>query len=382
MFRKQENGRSMIEMLGVLAIIGVLSVGGIAGYTSAMRSHRTNEIINSANMLYTLGVLQNGGDGSGNLDFTTAIGDLPKGCSTITYNDKLINLTIDDQDDCYLVKTKLGDKAGDCTAATGGATGYTLTVTLGEEGGDTFTCNPTCENGQLCINGACEDKVVCDNSLWYVVNFNKCVSEMVCTEGGISNSTLSNRDEETKSCTLTCNEGFVPKYEQWADGWIYCVDINTTCQSSTYASSHPCECDSTYEIEHPCECDSTYQIEHPCECDSAYKIEHPCECDSAYASSHPCCDSTYEIEHPCECDNDYRTSHIYECGGTDAEKYASCLSSFEIYGEEATKSICPNYVQCMNLNELHCEALFWGPDCRPCILSGKDTMECTMEGKC
>ena len=27
----QESGRSMIEMLGVLAIIGVLSVGGIAG---------------------------------------------------------------------------------------------------------------------------------------------------------------------------------------------------------------------------------------------------------------------------------------------------------------------------------------------------------------
>ena len=29
---KNQNGRSMIEMLGVLAIIGVLSVGGIAGY--------------------------------------------------------------------------------------------------------------------------------------------------------------------------------------------------------------------------------------------------------------------------------------------------------------------------------------------------------------
>ena len=28
-----ESGRSMVEMLGVLAIIGVLSIGGIAGYT-------------------------------------------------------------------------------------------------------------------------------------------------------------------------------------------------------------------------------------------------------------------------------------------------------------------------------------------------------------
>ena len=32
---KNESGRSMVEMLGVLAIIGVLSVGGIAGYTTA-----------------------------------------------------------------------------------------------------------------------------------------------------------------------------------------------------------------------------------------------------------------------------------------------------------------------------------------------------------
>ena len=32
----EQSGRSMIEMLGVLAIIGVLSVGGISGYSKAM----------------------------------------------------------------------------------------------------------------------------------------------------------------------------------------------------------------------------------------------------------------------------------------------------------------------------------------------------------
>ena len=35
-------GRSMIEMLGVLAIVAVLSVGGIAGYSKAMRMWRSN----------------------------------------------------------------------------------------------------------------------------------------------------------------------------------------------------------------------------------------------------------------------------------------------------------------------------------------------------
>ena len=37
----------MVEMLGVLAIIGVLSIGGIQGYTMAMRKHRANEILNT-----------------------------------------------------------------------------------------------------------------------------------------------------------------------------------------------------------------------------------------------------------------------------------------------------------------------------------------------
>ena len=44
-----ENGRSMVEMLGVLAIIGVLSVGGIAGYTRAMNNWKANEIIDAMN---------------------------------------------------------------------------------------------------------------------------------------------------------------------------------------------------------------------------------------------------------------------------------------------------------------------------------------------
>ena len=38
-----EIGRSMVEMLGVLAIIGVLSVGAIAGYSKAMMKYKLNK---------------------------------------------------------------------------------------------------------------------------------------------------------------------------------------------------------------------------------------------------------------------------------------------------------------------------------------------------
>ena len=45
---ESESGRSMVEMLGTLAIIGVLTIGGIAGYTYAMNRHRANEILDGA----------------------------------------------------------------------------------------------------------------------------------------------------------------------------------------------------------------------------------------------------------------------------------------------------------------------------------------------
>ena len=49
MKRTNESGRSMVEMLGVLAIIGVLSIGGIAGYTMAMNRYRANEVVDAVN---------------------------------------------------------------------------------------------------------------------------------------------------------------------------------------------------------------------------------------------------------------------------------------------------------------------------------------------
>ncbi|MBR6674664.1 MAG: hypothetical protein IKL32_01935, partial [Alphaproteobacteria bacterium] len=41
-----ESGRSMVEMLGTLAIIGVLSIGGIAGYKYGMDKYRANQTVN------------------------------------------------------------------------------------------------------------------------------------------------------------------------------------------------------------------------------------------------------------------------------------------------------------------------------------------------
>ena len=46
-----QSGRSMVEMLGVLAIIGVLSVGGIAGYSKAMNKYKINQMLDTVSQV-------------------------------------------------------------------------------------------------------------------------------------------------------------------------------------------------------------------------------------------------------------------------------------------------------------------------------------------
>lgn len=49
----QESGRSMVEMLGVLAIVGVLSVGGIAGYSQAMSKFKITKAMDQVQTIIT-----------------------------------------------------------------------------------------------------------------------------------------------------------------------------------------------------------------------------------------------------------------------------------------------------------------------------------------
>ena len=87
-YKKLEAGRSMIEMLGVLAIIGVLSVGGIAGYSKAMNKFKTNKIADNVSMLVanikTLYAQQNTYDGLSN-ETAVSMGVVPDELVQKTY---------------------------------------------------------------------------------------------------------------------------------------------------------------------------------------------------------------------------------------------------------------------------------------------------------
>ena len=49
----EQSGRSMVEMLGVLAIVGVLSVGGIAGYSQAMSKFKVTKAMDQVQTIIT-----------------------------------------------------------------------------------------------------------------------------------------------------------------------------------------------------------------------------------------------------------------------------------------------------------------------------------------
>ena len=52
-----QSGRSMVEMLGVLAVVGVLSIGGVMGYKYGMDKYRANETINELT-IRAMGLMQ------------------------------------------------------------------------------------------------------------------------------------------------------------------------------------------------------------------------------------------------------------------------------------------------------------------------------------
>ena len=55
---KNESGRSMVEMLGVLAVMGILSVTAVAGFRTAMNKHHANELLNEASKRATVVAMQ------------------------------------------------------------------------------------------------------------------------------------------------------------------------------------------------------------------------------------------------------------------------------------------------------------------------------------
>lgn len=139
---KYESGRSMIEMLGVLAIMGVLTVGAISMISTAMRTQKRNTVNEEVLQIVT-GVRQLLGeyDDFSNINNATifgAIGISPKNTYGGTYE-----LAVDPANSRQFIVSITGLSDTDCeyfaTKAWSDSVGYMTSD--GKQSGATGSCN-------------------------------------------------------------------------------------------------------------------------------------------------------------------------------------------------------------------------------------------------
>lgn len=139
---KYESGRSMIEMLGVLAIMGVLTVGAIGMISTAMRTQKRNTVNEEVLQIVT-GVRQLLGeyDDFSNINNATifgAIGISPKNTYGGTYE-----LAVDPANSRQFIVSITGLSDTDCeyfaTKAWSDSVGYMNSD--GKQSGATGSCN-------------------------------------------------------------------------------------------------------------------------------------------------------------------------------------------------------------------------------------------------
>ena len=178
---KNEQGRSMVEMLGVLAVMGVLSVGGVAMYTNAMNKYKANELLNEASKRATIVATQAMAGKTGEISLYEFGNNTVSGATfgtTAKIENNQIQLTLSGVTDpvCAQMKSAVGDNSvmavdNECTTIAFNADmtkGVTIAVTTQDENGfclkgyvapecqEKVTCSAAqkwTENGCVCDNG-------------------------------------------------------------------------------------------------------------------------------------------------------------------------------------------------------------------------------------
>ena len=202
-----ETGRSMVEMLGVLAIVGVLSVGGVYGYGVAMKKHKANELLHQASMLAaTISAQAMSNDGKlpeTITDFgSTSYGKFPTTVGE-TADKTGFTITISELDGSVCSQLKKGGMVQnvDCNpdAKTATITYYKNLASNPAEGEKSPTGG---NNTSPCANNT--EK--CDGGMYYVCENGKWVSQSLPSEKVCNGDTL----EPTDSCSsyyLLCLNG-------------------------------------------------------------------------------------------------------------------------------------------------------------------------------
>ncbi len=209
-----ESGRSMVEMLGVLAIIGVISVGGITSYTYAISKYRASTIFYSVSEMAVVASSQLLSGNVMDLDaYGIQIDELYpfyyEGNYSGTETDFSINVTKIPADVCEHIKNTeykmpylqlINDTADGSCSKDMNTVEFIFWDTLEKK----------CAGGYTGDN--CNEKIVCKNGTW-----------------------------TSQGCE--CNEGWFGKNcDSDCDGWKTTTGVCYTCNSTTTLVSTEEEC--------------------------------------------------------------------------------------------------------------------------------------------
>ncbi len=228
---KIQSGRSMVEMLGTLAIIGVLSIGGIAGYKYGMDKYRANETLRNIS-LRTVDLITQASQGRPALSFAEWENeDTVYDFSNPAYCDSDDNLIIFDigatekipQNICQIIFDGLSNVAvqidiNESPAISKDSCGKNNTMTFYFAGGGNASVdNDTGEGAaeEKCGSTVCGTCQKCENETCVTV----ADYEQKCTTDDNKSGWCVGETCQAETCN--CDTGY------------YCADTNGSCEHPT-----------------------------------------------------------------------------------------------------------------------------------------------------
>ncbi|MBR4927529.1 MAG: hypothetical protein IKY98_04295 [Alphaproteobacteria bacterium] len=191
-FEHFESGRSMVEMLGVLAVVGVLSIGGIMGYSYGMDKYRANQTMQEITLRGIDVLAQYDRTGDANLNEWQN----EKTIYPITLEEDTIGIQVDEVPErvCEMITEGMthvatGIKVNGTYAVDDGNTcdgdENSLVFYFDEEGEKNTGPNfPEEEDKEICGDSVCGECEVCDESTQTcvpVIEKAETISDFACT---------------------------------------------------------------------------------------------------------------------------------------------------------------------------------------------------------
>ncbi len=235
-----QTGRSMLEMLAVLAIMGVLAIGGIAAYSFAVSKHRANQIYNQVD-LRAIASFGNPFVRQATTGQTYPLAGFDEVVESITYQHKktagngydIIASHVPErvcrrlQDMTFPVPKSVTLNGADLSSTCGSDNTFVfsydgLSIGKPSSGVDPIDC--TCSGCQSCESGVCRD------------NDNLCGPKEVCVSGTCQ--CAPGYTECRGSCYTACADGFMrdpvscdcvcepqdcPEHASWDSSTCSCV---------------------------------------------------------------------------------------------------------------------------------------------------------------